>query len=118
LRSGRITLYSIDPLGAADFNTRAFWWTGYVGGVNKPYNANMGNIALQVLAVQSGGMALVVGNDIAGDVQKCINDANAYYEISFVPPLNQKPNELNKVQVRVKKASVDVRARQVYYWQP
>jgi VWFA-related protein len=118
LRQARITLYSIDPLGASDFGTRAFWWQEYVGGVNKVYDANMGNLALQVLAVQSGGMALVVGNDITAEVRKCVSDADAYYELSFVPPLDQKPNELNKVQVRVNKSGVDVRARQVYYWQP
>jgi len=118
LRSARITLYSVDPLGSADFSTRAFRWQEYAGGVSKTYDANLGNLALQVLAVQSGGMALTVGNDIAAEVQKCVNDADAYYELSFAPPLDQKPNELNKVQVRVKRPSVDVRTRQVYYWQP
>jgi hypothetical protein len=118
LRGAHITLYSIDPLGQADFGTRAFWWQAYVGGVNKPYDANLGNLALQVLAVQSGGMALTVNNDIAAQVQKCVNDAEAYYEISFAPPLDQKPNELNKVEVRVNQTHVDVRARQLYYWHP
>jgi VWFA-related protein len=118
LRSAHITLYSVDPLGAADFGTRAFWWQEYVGGVNKPDDANLGNLALQVLAVQSGGMALTVSNDVTAEVQKCVNDAETYYELSFAPPLDQKPNELNKVQVRVNKPRVDVRARQVYYWQP
>lgn len=118
LRQARITLYSVDPLGSADFDTRAYFWQEYVGGVNKVYDANMGNLALQVLAVQSGGMALIVGNDIAAEVRKCVNDADAYYELSFVPLLDQKPNELNKVQVHVNKPGVDVRARQVYYSQP
>lgn len=118
LRSAHITLYSIDPLGTADFSTNAFWWKEYVNGVNKSYDANLGNLALQVLAVQSGGMALTGDNDISAQVQKCVNDAEAFYELSFAPPLDQKPNELNKVQVRVNKPSVDVRARQVYYWQP
>ncbi len=118
LRSSRVTLYSVDPLGSADFGTRAFWWQEYAGGVNKPNDANLGNLALQVLAVQSGGMALTVGNDVAGEVQKCVSDADAYYELSFVPTLDQKPNELNKVQVRVNQPKVDVRALQVYYWQP
>ena len=118
LRSSRVTLYSVDPLGSADFGTRAFWWQEYAGGVNKPYDANLGNLALQVLAVQSGGMALTVGNDVAAEVQKCVSDADAYYELSFVPTLDQKPNELNKVQVRVNQPKVDVRALQVYYWQP
>ena len=118
LHKARITLYSVDPLGTADFGTRAYWWQEFAGGVNKVYDANLGNLALQVLAVQSGGMALIVGNDIAAEVRKCVNDADAYYELTFVPPLDQKPNELNKVQVRVNKRDVDVRARQVYYWQP
>jgi VWFA-related protein len=118
LRSSRVTLYSVDPLGSADFGTRAFWWREYAGGVSKLYDANLGNIALQVLAVQSGGLALTGGNDIAGEVQKCVSDAAAYYELSFAPPLDQKPNELNKVQVKVNKSGTEVRTRQIYYWQP
>jgi VWFA-related protein len=118
LRQAHITLYSVDPLGTADFGTNAYWWQEYAGGVNKVYDANMGNLALQVLAVQSGGMALTIGNDIAAEVQKCVSDADAYYELAFVPPLDQKPNELNKVQVKVNKSDVAVRSQQVYYWHP
>jgi VWFA-related protein len=118
MRQARITLYSIDPLGAADFATRAFYWQAFTKGVSQPYQADWGDIALQVLAVQSGGLALTTGNDVAGSLQKCVADAQAYYEISFVAPADQKRDEYHHLEVRVAKTGVVARTRQGYYSQP
>jgi VWFA-related protein len=118
LREARITLYSIDPLGTADFSGQAFYWQSFVKGVSKPYQADGGNLALQVLAVQSGGLALTTGNDLASYLQKCMADAQAYYEMSFVPALDQKRDDYHHIEVRVAKAGVTARTRQGYYSQP
>jgi VWFA-related protein len=118
LREGRITLYSIDPLGTADFEGRAFRWEAFVKGVSKSYQADPGDLALQVLAVQSGGLALTTGNDLAAYLQKCVADAQAYYELSFVPGLDQKRDEYHHLEVRVAKEGVTARTRQGYYSQP
>ncbi|MGB9514681.1 MAG: VWA domain-containing protein [Candidatus Acidiferrum sp.] len=116
MRQGRITLYSIDPLGAADFGTRAFWWQEFTKGIDKPSQAEWGNLALQVLAVQSGGLALTTGNDITAYLQQCVADAQAYYQISFIPSLEQKKNEAyHRIEVRVDKGGTTVRTRQGYY---
>jgi VWFA-related protein len=118
LREGRITLYSIDPLGTADFSGRAFYWQSFVKGVSKPSQADGGNLALQVLAVQSGGLALTTGNDLASYLQTCMADAQAYYEMSFVPALDQRRDDYHHIEVRVAKAGVAARTRQGYYSQP
>jgi VWFA-related protein len=115
LRNGRITLYSIDPLGSADFAGRAFRWEAFVKGVSKPYQADPGDLALQVLAVQSGGKALTTGNDLAAFLQECIADTRAYYELSFVPTLDTKQDPYHRVEVRVAKAGLIARTRQGYY---
>jgi VWFA-related protein len=118
LRRGRITLYSIDPLGSADFAGRAFRWESFVKGISKPSQTEYGDVALQVIAVQSGGLALNTGNDIAAFLQQCLADTQAYYELSFAPPLDQKRDEYHHLEVRVSKPGLIARTRQGYYSMP
>lgn len=118
LRQGRITMYSIDPLGSADFAGRAFYWEAFLKGPSHPNQAEWGNIALQVLAVQSGGLALTTSNDIAQSLQRCVADAEAYYELSFAPTLEHKPSEYHQIEVRVDLSGATARTRQGYYSRP
>jgi VWFA-related protein len=118
LRQGRITLYSIDPLGTADFSGRAFQWEAFVKGITKPNNADYGDVALQVIATQSGGLAVNISNDIAALLQRCMADTQAYYELSFAPSLETKRDEYHHLEVHVAKAGVVARTRQGYYSQP
>ena len=117
LRQAGITLYSIDPLGSEDFGKRSFHWEAFVKGVSKANEAEWGNIALQVLAVQSGGLALNTSNNLSGLLSLCLADTQAYYELSFAPSLNQKKNEYHLIEVRVAKAGVSARTRKSYYSQ-
>lgn len=118
MRQANVTLYSIDPLGTADFGTRSFWWQDFTKGLNKPSQAAWGDLALQVLAVQSGGLALTTGNDLTQFVQRCVSDAQAYYQISFLPGLEQKKNEVyHHIEVKVNKGGATARTRQGYYAQ-
>jgi VWFA-related protein len=118
LRRGRITLYSIDPLGTADFAGRAFHWESFVKGVSKLSQVEYGDLALQVIAVQSGGLALNTGNDINAYLQQCLADTQAYYELSFAPPVDQKRDEYHHLEVRVAKPGLLARTRQGYYSMP
>jgi VWFA-related protein len=117
MRQGRVTLYSIDPLGTADFGGRSFRWEAYQKGISKPNQADAGDLALQVLAVQSGGLALTTGNDLAAFLHRCVQDTSAYYEFSIAPPLDQKPNTYHQVEVRVDKPGTVARTRTGYYSQ-
>ncbi|HEX3469650.1 MAG TPA: VWA domain-containing protein [Silvibacterium sp.] len=117
LRQARITLYSIDPLGAGEPSLRTFYYEQFVKGITKPSQAVPGNLGLQVLAVQSGGLALSSGNDIAALLQQCLTDTNSYYELSFDPP-RAEPYEYHHLEVRVAKPGLIARTRQGYYGQP
>jgi VWFA-related protein len=118
LREGQITLYSIDPLGSADFGGRAFWWQAFTKGISKPTQAEWGDLALQVIATQSGGLALVSSNDITAEVGQCLADAQSYYEISFTPALDQKHETYHRLEIRLADRKLVARARQGYYAQP
>jgi VWFA-related protein len=115
LRLGRITLYSIDPLGTADFGERTFYWESFMKGISKPGQAQGGDLALQVLATQSGGLALTANNDISAQLRQCLADAQAYYELSFAPSLENPRDAYHHVEVRVDKPGLVARTRQGYY---
>jgi len=118
LRKGRVTLYSIDPLGSADFGGPAFYWQTFAKGISKPNQTEWGDLALQVIATQSGGLALTGSNDITASVKQCLADTQAYYEISFAPPLDQKRDEYHHIEVHLADKKLTARTRQGYYTQP
>jgi VWFA-related protein len=116
LREAGITLYSVDPLGTTEVG--ASYWKTYLKGVSKPSQAQMDDLALGVIATQSGGLALDSSKDIAAQLQECIADAMVYYELSFVPPLSDRPNEYHQLEVHVAKPGLTARTRQGYYSLP
>jgi VWFA-related protein len=118
LRQARVTLYSVDPLGTADVGMRTFYWQSFVKGVTKPSQALPGNLGLEVLAVQSGGLALSSSNDIAAQLQKCIADAGAYYEISYDQPHGDQPRQYHHIEIRLDKKGLTARSMQGYYALP
>lgn len=115
LQQGRITLYSVDPLGLNDFGNRTFFWQAFTKGISKPSQTDMGDLALEVLATQSGGLALNINNNVTALLQQCLADTTAYYELSFDPALGDQPNEYHHLEVKVDKPGVTARTRQGYY---
>jgi VWFA-related protein len=119
LRRARITLYSIDPLGTADAGgLRTSYYEQFLKGVKKPSQVQIGNLGLQVLAHQSGGRVLNSSNDVAGEIAKCIVDANAYYVVSFDGPAGDGPSDYHALDMKVDKAGLTARTRSGYYAQP
>jgi VWFA-related protein len=118
LRQARITLYSVNPLGAGESVFRGSYYEEFLNGVSKPTQVNAGNLALPVLALQSGGRVLDFNNDLTALLQQCMSDIAPYYEISFDPALAERPNEYHHLEVKVDKPGLTARTRQNYYAQP
>jgi len=118
LRRGRITLYNVDPLGASEGVGRANYWEDFVKGIRKPSQVLPGNLGLQVLAVQSGGLVLTFNNDITALLRTCLQDTSAYYEISFDPSTGGGPNEYHQLEIRIAQHGLTARTWQGYYSQP
>jgi VWFA-related protein len=120
LRDSRMTLYSIDPLGMSDAVTgRTTFWQSFVKGLPSAKKVEGGgNLALQVLAIQSGGLALNSSNDLEKLIASCVVDAKAYYTLSFDAPPADHPNEYHSLDVKVDKPDLQVRTRTGYYAQP
>jgi VWFA-related protein len=117
LRQARVTIYSVDPLGLADFG-RAVHYEEFLKGVNSPSHTMPGNLGLPVLAVQTGGRVLNLTNDIATAIAECAADANSFYVLSFDAPRADKPNEYHSLAITVDKPGITARTRTGYYAQP
>jgi hypothetical protein len=89
-----------------------------VKGVKKVQQAGVPNLSLKVLAVQSGGVVLPPTNDMAGSIQECLQDAGAFYTLSFEPAPADGPDQYHELKVRVDKPGLTARTRTGYYDQP
>jgi len=118
LRQANITLYAVDPLGTNESMLRRTYYQEFTKGVTKPGQTQPGNLSLQVLSVQSGGLVLNSSNDIAALLQQCVNDASAYYELSFTPSPGEHPDEYHQIEVKTTQPGLTARTREGYYAQP
>lgn len=119
MRESRLTLYHIDPLGTSDAGSfRTFYYETFLKGVTFPAKVIPGNLALQVLATQTGGKVLNSKNDLTKLIASCLMDAKAYYTISFIYPPADHPNEYHSLEVKVDKPGLIARTRTGYYAQP
>lgn len=117
LRQARVTLYSVDSLGAAENVARVFYYQEFEKGVTKPSETQIGDLSLQVLAVQSGGLALN-SSGVSELFQQCLQDTNAYYEMSVQAQPADKANEYHHIEVKVAQPGLTARTRDGYYAQP
>ena len=119
MRDARLTLYSIDPLGMSDAGGfRTFYYQSFLKGVAFPNKSQGGNLALQVLATQSGGRVLNSNNDLSELMSSCLLDARAYYTVSFDAPPADHPDEYHSLEVKIDKPGLTARTRTGYYAQP
>lgn len=115
LREARISVYSIS---SADSGVGASAYRGYLKGVKSAAKSNPGDLALKVLAVQSGGRVLGPDNNMAAQIDSCVEDSNYSYTISFDPPRVDHANEYHDLKVIVDKPGLTVRTDTGYYSQP
>jgi VWFA-related protein len=116
LRDARITLYQIAPYGAAAAGSlRSAYYEEFLKGVKSSNQAVYGNLALPVLAIQSGGRVFNTTNDLTGALASCASDADYFYVIGFDSFPADDPDEYHALQVKVDKSGVKARTRTGYY---
>ena len=123
LRLGHITLYNVVARGVAGTDVSQFWYyTQFLQGVKAPSQAYPPNLALAVLAVQSGGLVLNGSNDIpaamAKEIAKSADDSRAFYVLTFDASDADHANEYHTLEVRIDQPGVTARTRTGYYTQP
>jgi VWFA-related protein len=116
LREARIALYSVTPsiVDGGD-SMQMFLYKDYLKGVNSPRQAGTGNLGLNVLATQSGGRILGPDNDLAGQINRCVAEANVFYQISFNPPTAKRTDEYHDLKVLTDRVGLTAHANTGYY---
>lgn len=119
LLMSRTRLYDVDPSGTLDAGSeRIGRYQYYLNEIKSPTQPQIGNLALQVFAIHSGGQVFMGTNDLSGGLNKCLSDATSFYTLSFDPGRADHPNEYHRVEIKVDKPGLKARARDSYYLQP
>jgi VWFA-related protein len=118
MRKADVTLYNINPLGVGEPMLRADYFQEFLKGVSKPQQAQTGDVGLQVLAVQSGGLALESSSDVTGMLVRCMADVHSWYAISFESSSSREPNQYHHFEIRVGEKGLVARTRDGYYANP
>ena len=118
LRTARITLYNVNPEGAGAGVGREFYYKEFVKPVTVANKVMPGNLALQVLAEQSGGEVFTPSNDIAAQLTNCVADVDAFYTLTLDEAPQDKPNQYHALTVKVTTPGLTTRTRAGYYQQP
>jgi VWFA-related protein len=115
LRQAQIDLYSVTQ-GMPGPET--FLYESFLKGVKKASQANIPNLGLKVIAVQSGGQVIPPSNDVAGAISTCVRDAATYYAVTFQPPPADGPDDYHKLDVHIDRPGLTARTNTGYYDQP
>jgi VWFA-related protein len=114
LREARISVYNV----SSGTDMADFFYENFLKGVMKANNANSANLALKVLAVQTGGSIYGPDNDMTAQINRCVKDAGAYYTLSFDPPPAAHANEYHDLKVLIDQPKLTARTSTGYYNQP
>jgi len=67
------------------------------------------------IAADSGGFSVKNTNNLAGGIQRIANESRSYYMIGYHPKNVARDGKFRKIQVKVARKGVEVRARKGYY---
>jgi VWFA-related protein len=118
LRQSQTILYSVDSLSSESSLQHSVYYQSFLKPVTSAKDADSGNLALPVLALQSGGRVLNGTNDLAGEIARCVAEAGAYYTIAVRVSPSEAVNDYRSLEVRIAKAGLTARTNTGYYNQP
>jgi VWFA-related protein len=119
LREARVTMYSVnsyDPQSPGMM--RAEFYKEYLKGVPSARQAESGDLAVPVFAIQSGGRVLDTPEDLVHKLNSCVAEAKSYYTIGFDPPNADHTDEYHDLRVTIDKAGMTARTNAGYYSEP
>jgi VWFA-related protein len=118
LRQARTTLYSINSLSSETGLPHDLYYKNFLKPATSVKDADSANLALPVLALQSGGRVLNGSNDLASEIASCMADAGAYYTIAIQVSPSEMVNDYHSLEVKLAKTGLTARTSAGYYNQP
>jgi len=86
------------------------------GDEHLPTNVAPGNLeTMKVLAARTGGTAFYGSNDLAGPIQRAIDDSRVTYTLGYYPAQANWDGSFHNIKVSVKTRGAQVRARTGYF---
>jgi VWFA-related protein len=114
---GNVTIYAIDPRGltnGAEDLIEVSSTTQDVGISSLQSELRLSQDSLRVLAAETGGFAAVNQNDFNNAFDRIVRENSTYYLLGYYPVNDRRDGRYRKLQVRVKRPGLQVRARSGY----
>jgi VWFA-related protein len=105
-------IYTLDPRGIA---TSEFSIEDRVDPAADRRTLNDAIDSLHQLANETDGRAIVNRNDPGGGLDQMLTDSSAYYLLSYISSAAPRDGKFHRIEVRVNRRDVDVRARKGYW---
>ncbi len=116
LREARLSLFSVT---AWAYPKREFTYEEYLKGVVSEKDARTGDVSLEVLTTKSGGVVTAPAFGLQKTIDGCIEHANDFYTVSFMPLKPDHPDEYHELKIMVKgRRDASARTNFEYYDQP
>ena len=137
LRDARITLNMVDPNGAGGRQTVSEMppaayvngsvmrggpvpvlnvtsgptaYMAYLKGISQSRQADINDLALQVLADHTGGQVLIQNNGIESQIASCAAEAVDFYSLTYTLPATTGATTYHRLELRVKRPGAVVHA--------
>ena len=108
LTRANVTIYAIDPRGMLDAERLSDELNVDEASFSRAQDS------LRVLAAQTGGFAAVNRNDLSTVFERIVGENSAYYILGYYPTNERRDGEFRRVEVRAKRAGLQVRSRRGY----
>jgi VWFA-related protein len=115
-----VSIYGIDPRGLTDLGDESIEIQSFpddttlgIGPGSLRNELQLAQDSLRVLSDETGGFAIVNRNDVAGGFGRIVEDNSSYYVLAYYPP-DPRPGRNHRIQVKVSRPGVTVRARKGY----
>jgi VWFA-related protein len=115
-----VSIYGIDPRGLTNLGDETIEIGSFPDdtslgiGQGSIYNElRLAQDSLRVLSEETGGFAVVNQNDFNNAYDRIVADNSSYYVLAYYPP-DARPGRLHKIDVRVSRPGLTVRARKAH----
>ncbi|HWF86552.1 MAG TPA: VWA domain-containing protein [Vicinamibacterales bacterium] len=115
-----VAIYGIDPRGLTDLGDESITVQSFPDdtslgvGTSSLYNeVRLSQDSLRTISEETGGFAVVNRNQFDTAFDRIVQDNSSYYVLAYYPPTD-KPGKFHKIDVRVTRPGVTVRARRGY----
>ena len=112
-----VSIYSVDPRGLtslADEDIERAEFSPSFGPGSSSERLRLAQDSLRTLSDMTGGFAAVNSNDFAGIFERIVRDNSTYYLLGINPTNDKRDGRFRKIDVRVSRDGVMVRARKGY----